>query len=59
MYKLYVNGKFYDDYISLEVALLKARKYLRLGDDIELRQSVPTFTSYIQQVEHADNALLN
>lgn len=59
MYKLYVNGKFYDDYISLEVALLKARKYLRLGDDIELRQSVPTFTSYIQQVEFDHNALPN
>ncbi len=59
MYKLYVNGKILNSYLSLDVTLVDARKYLKMGNDIEVRQSVPTFTSYIQQVEYADNALLN
>jgi len=59
VFKLYINGKFYDRYLSLEVCLVAARKYLKKGDDIEIRHAQPTFASYIHQVEFDHNALPN
>jgi predicted rRNA methylase YqxC with S4 and FtsJ domains len=49
MYKLYVNGKFNDSFISLEVVLQAAKKYLKNGEDIEIRINQPSFSTYLTQ----------
>jgi len=59
VFKLYINGKFHDMYLSLNVCIVDAKKFLKRGDDIEIRHAQPTFASYIHQVEFDHNALPN
>ena len=49
MYKLYVNGHFNDSFISLEIALQAAKKYLKSGEDIEIRIKQPSFATHLYE----------
>jgi hypothetical protein len=49
MYKLYVNGKFNDSFVSLEIALQAAKKYLKMGEDIEIRIKQPSFAAHLYE----------
>jgi hypothetical protein len=59
MYKLYVNGHFNDSFISLEIALQAAKKYLRNGEDIEIRIKQTSFTTHPLTQEIPSYALSN
>jgi len=59
MYKLYVNGKFHNSYLSLEVALVDAKKYLKDGDDIEIRIKEASFAAHGIYKEIPAHALPN
>jgi len=56
MYELYVNGRFYERFLAMEVALEEARKRLLCGENIEIRCAHRNITNQYTRSNSFDRA---